>query len=346
MTSFSMRKILILDVKKHISIVKYQAGVPKIVSNLGGIAIFIPLFTINAIINHWLNNSFLPVILAVASLAFFIGLRDDLVQWRRHRITLVKIICILLVIYLGKFKISCLNGLFGIYSLSPLVAYIAAGLLVMLLVEFAESLNKITGLLPIIAGYSFLIFGSAFALIKINALATLCFGLTGSLIGFITFQKQHHKLTLGKAGSLLIGILLGYMSISLLCANRITSSFSSGASYNDILNIPLSISFVLLPLFDIIRRILCTFVTRTRWNHNLPIPVILSRYGYKDGKIALLIGSINVILMLMIGYLRYLNLGLNIIFCLLASFCTLIMWLLFTIFPGEALDTLKQNKMS
>ena len=151
----------------------------------------------------------------------FVGILDDIVGLKPTQKLLFQIVISILVIYSGSFFIGSMDGLFGVKELLTPLSF---ALSLFTYIIFMNMLNLIDGIDGLASGISVIAF-AFFALVAYesghyyNMLVSMC-GI-GSLIPFMYFNMfSTKKIFLGDNGSLVLGVILGYLALDLLSGNN------------------------------------------------------------------------------------------------------------------------------
>ena len=191
---------------------------------LGGLAVFLAAsFTMMpfAFFFHNVTSPSTYFLLAFASTTMlFVGILDDIVSLKPMQKLFFQIVVSVLVIYVGSFFIGSMDGLFGVNELNTPFSFVLA---FFIYIVFINMLNLIDGIDGLASGISVIAF-VFFALVAHetgnynNMLVAMC-GL-GSLIPFMYFNMfSNKKIFLGDNGSLVLGVILGYLALDLLSVN-------------------------------------------------------------------------------------------------------------------------------
>ncbi|MBK5262465.1 MAG: undecaprenyl/decaprenyl-phosphate alpha-N-acetylglucosaminyl 1-phosphate transferase [Peptostreptococcaceae bacterium] len=201
----------------RVSIAKHLYDTPNarkaskvVVPTLGGVAIFIGFILSTIIATDGYNFGELKYLIAAVILMFFVGLKDDLVDISALKKLISQLIIASMLIVLGNFRFTNLQGAFGLYEINYTISY-AITLFVM--IAIINAFNLIDGIDGLASGISILIsvvFGSWFLLSGHYEYGIMCFSLTGSLIAFFIFNVfgKKHKIFMGDTGSLIIGVIM------------------------------------------------------------------------------------------------------------------------------------------
>ena len=250
--------------------------------------IFILFFAQNLDVNH------VSVTLLVSiSILFFTGLLDDFRNLSPRIKFLFQIIGVAILMFQPDFRILSLHGFMGVYEI-PIAVSIAGSMFFLLalinafnLIDGIDGLSGITGII-IASFYSFMLFNLGYYFYLSISLATI-----GTLLAFLRFNFSiKRKIFMGDTGSLVIGLVLGLLTLKLMAVGDVAHnslSFNRG-------QLPLLLAGVLfIPTLDTIRVMLLRFTKGVSMfkpdrNH---IHHILIDFGFSHRRASFCIGVIN-----------------------------------------------------
>lgn len=188
------------------------------VPRLGGVLIFIgTLVTTSVLVTPTGEEAIAFLRLGAAStILFFLGLKDDLSVLDPYKKLIVQVAVGGILIFGGGFMVDDFSGLFGLTSVSMVMA-IPFSLFVYIVV--VNAVNLIDGVDTLAGGYGFLVAISCalwFQLTGQPNFAILCLALAGSLAGFILFNISPARIFMGDSGSLLLGMFIYVMATSIM----------------------------------------------------------------------------------------------------------------------------------
>lgn len=215
---------------------------------LGGVAILIAVtLSIAAFASYTSVLIKITLIGAIIGVSL-IGLIDDIIALSAKRRLFVLIIQALIV-YLGCiqfYTIAHINTLFmeivfGAFVVLWIVAVTNA-------VNFSDGLDGLSSYLTIIASISFAIL---FALQERTVFSLpIALSVSGAVAGFLTYNRNPAMIFMGDAGSMLLGFVLGLLSIV------------STAKEDTILSLVVPIFILLVPIADMLTSILRRIIIR------------------------------------------------------------------------------------
>jgi UDP-GlcNAc:undecaprenyl-phosphate GlcNAc-1-phosphate transferase len=218
----------------------------------GGVSIFLSLVVSISVIEIFNYERSGYNIIAALTLMFIVGLRDDLVDSKPKGKLLGQIISCSLIVFSNSFQIENLHGFLGIYHLNPFISY---SLSLFFLLAVINAFNLIDGIDGLAGSVGILIFGSYgahFLLIQDYFFFLLAIGSIGSLLGFLRYNlsRGRMKIFLGDCGSLVVGLLIGILSLRYLTENNIYAASTYGLLENKFM----ALFYVLfIPIFDTTR---------------------------------------------------------------------------------------------
>lgn len=249
---FLIPKIRALSFKNHITDVsRARSSHRGIVPTFGGVAFYVSYLLVLFCCQSFDTNHVSITLLVAISIVFFTGFLDDLKDLSPKFKFLGQFLAVALLMFQSDFRINSLHGFMGIYEI-PMGVSIAGSLFFLLglinafnLIDGIDGLTGITGII-VASFYSFMFYtlGNFFyAAIGITTIATL--------LAFLRFNFSiQRKIFMGDTGSLVIGLVLGLLTLKLMSFGDeayVTLSFNRE-------QLPLFLTAVLfVPLLDTLR---------------------------------------------------------------------------------------------
>ena len=251
---FTIPPLIRVSIAKHLYDTPNERKVSKvIVPTLGGVSIFIGfiLSTIVATDGYVFNE--LKYLIAAVIIMFFVGLKDDLMDISASKKLLVEIVTACILIGLGNFRITNLQGAFGLYEINYTASFVIT---LVTIVGLINAFNLIDGIDGLASGISIVIssvFGTWFILAGQQAYGIMCFSLTGSLIGFFIYNVfgKKNKIFMGDTGSLILGVIMVILVIKFNELN-INQSLPYAIQSAPIV----SMAILIIPIIDTLRVII------------------------------------------------------------------------------------------
>lgn len=278
----------------------------KFIPSMGGIAIFFGFvlsFMIWSPLAGIYSNAY---ILAALLIIFILGLRDDIITLKPINKLLGQLLAASIIIALTKLNLDGFYGLFGIYDFPEWLSYFLTAFVIIVVTNSFNLIDGLDGLAGTIATISLSFFGIWFLLIEEMPLAILNFSMLGAVVAFLTFNWEPSKIFMGDTGALLLGFFFSVMSIYFINYNHelpTSNDFKFNAS------VATAICIIIIPLFDSLRVfILRAYKKRSPFspdkNH---LHHALMRLGMSHSQTAIILGSINILFVLMAIFLNDIN---------------------------------------
>ena len=263
-----------------------------IIPSFGGVAFYISYILVLFFIQPIDSNYVSLTLLSSISVMFFTGLLDDVRDLSPKIKFLGQFIAVSILMSQPDFRILSLHGFMGVDEI-PLVVSVLGTLFFLLglinafnLIDGIDGLTGITGII-VASFYSFMFYhlGSHFYMaIGVTTIATL--------LAFLRFNfSKKRKIFMGDTGSLVIGLVLGLLTLKLMTLENAATPFSFNAE-----QLPLFLIGVLfIPVLDIMRVMaLRAFkgisMFKPDRNH---IHHIIVDFGLTHSKASLFIGAVN-----------------------------------------------------
>ncbi|HAH25580.1 MAG TPA: undecaprenyl-phosphate alpha-N-acetylglucosaminyl 1-phosphate transferase [Prolixibacteraceae bacterium] len=248
---FTIPPLIRVSVAKHLYDTPNERKVSKaIVPTLGGVAIFIGFILSTIIATDGYSFDELKYLIAAVIIMFFIGLKDDLMDISAKKKLLVEIATACILIGLGDFRFTNLQGAFGFHEINYITSFVIT---LIVMIGLINAFNLIDGIDGLASGISIVIssvFGTWFLLAGHHAYGIMCFSLAGCLIGFFLFNVfgKKNKIFMGDTGSLILGVI---MVILVIKFNELNSDQNLPYAINAVPAVTLGI--LIIPIIDTLR---------------------------------------------------------------------------------------------
>ena len=220
---------------------------------LGGVAVYLAaalsMFVIAFVFPSKIETSAFFLLAFGSMMLLFVGVVDDIVGLKPLHKLIFQLIVSFVLIHNTPLYINHMNGLFGFSE----IAYISSLLLsVFVYVVFINMLNIIDGIDGLASGISvvaFLFFAyvSFFEFYYFNMLISMAG--VGCLLPFMYYNIfSDKKIFLGDSGSLVMGVILGYLSLNYIYVDTTSTELLFGGN-----KIVILMSLFSYPLVDTLR---------------------------------------------------------------------------------------------
>jgi len=221
--------------------------------NLGGVAIFSG-FLISYCLFSLIDNAHqIRPIIAALCLVFLLGVKDDIVPLVPYKKFVGQIFAALIVVVIGKVRLTSMYGLFGISMLGEMTSIVLS---VVTIVFIVNAINIIDGIDLLAGGIGFIVAGTFavwFYYYGFMNYAVMGAALSGSIIAFLLFNYTPAKMFMGDSGSLTIGLLLAIMAITFIEDNEIVLRSGASEGIPIVASPAMAIAVLVIPIFDTLR---------------------------------------------------------------------------------------------
>jgi UDP-GlcNAc:undecaprenyl-phosphate/decaprenyl-phosphate GlcNAc-1-phosphate transferase len=211
---------------------------------LGGLAIFAGFISSLTIFGD-LNNS-VQQLLAGCIVIFFIGLKDDIVSVSAFKKFFVQILATVIIMFVGKIRITDFQGAMGIYTLEEGTSFLFTFVVIIGITNAINLIDGVDGL----AGMIILIASSVFGIYfywqggSFLSYAYVAFALSGGIIGFLRYNLHKAIIFMGDTGSLVCGFIISVLAIQFIEMNAIEAESKSPA---------ITVAILIIPILDTAR---------------------------------------------------------------------------------------------
>lgn len=225
---------------------------------LGGIAVFFGLIAgvltgacLTYIFSSTPQQSLGPILCAIV-IMIYTGALDDIQGLTPSARFVVEIFTILALIFASG---ACIDSFHGMWGIGDFGWWIAVPLTVFACVGIINAVNLIDGVNGLCSSlcvlYS-LLFGLLFLKVSEIPNAVLAFSLAASVIPFIAHNVfgKRSRMFLGDAGTLMLGVIMAWFTISLLRSDSSVKILAVHKNYN---MIAMSLAILSVPVFDTLR---------------------------------------------------------------------------------------------
>jgi UDP-N-acetylmuramyl pentapeptide phosphotransferase/UDP-N-acetylglucosamine-1-phosphate transferase len=235
------------------------------IANLGGVAIFYSIGICAPIFAYELFDLY-KFLFASLVILLYVGVMDDIVIMRAYKKLVAQIIVSCLVVIGSDIRIRNLFGIFGIYEINYFVSVIFSIVTFIILIN---AFNLIDGIDGLAGGYSVVcsaLFGiSYYRLGSYNyPLVVLSVIIIGSVLAFLYYNLSNYrtdKIFMGDTGSMLLGFLLAFTSISFIDI-FIDKKLPDVPRYNLQSAPVVAVAILILPIIDTLNVIIIRLINK------------------------------------------------------------------------------------
>lgn len=223
---------------------------PVMLITMGGLVLIYHLMGLSSRSMHGEVPYEFLALLVGSMMLFLVGLADDLIGVGYKKKFLVQIVAASLLVASGVW-IKSLDGLFGIYQLSPWVGMPFTVLIVVYVTNAINLIDGIDGLASGLCGISLVALAGLHIWLHLFSFALLCIAALGVIIPFWFYNvfgnaMRGRKLFMGDSGSLSLGYIISFLMIHLSTVDvnpHVVSDY----------NMVFAFTTMLVPLLDVVR---------------------------------------------------------------------------------------------
>lgn len=223
---------------------------------VGGIPIFMGIIFVSLLLTPLAQWASLQYILGAMVIVFMVGFKDDIEGLTAWKKMVGLLIAISILIFKGGLQLEGMYGLFGLETNFPQwLSMLVTGFTLLVIANAFNLIDGINGLSGVIGTIASVTFGVFFYMTDHFHLSVLAMTSAGSLLAFLHFNITPARTFMGDTGALVIGLLLGILTIEFI---SVSFDPETSANYSYRNPVAVAVSVMIIPLFDTIR----VFTTR------------------------------------------------------------------------------------
>ena len=188
-----------------------------IVPTFGGVAFFICLILGLFFLEPFDLDSITMSLLVSLTVIFFIGITDDFKNLSPKVKFLGQVFSVGLILSHTEFQIHSLHGFMGINELGTILSFLLNGFLFLGFINAFNLIDGIDGNASIVGIVISVTMGLIFYQLDMYFYLAICVVLVSTLFAFLRFNfSNRNKIFMGDTGSLVIGLVLGALTMRLL----------------------------------------------------------------------------------------------------------------------------------
>ncbi len=254
--------INIVSVKKIMDEPNERSSHIKKTPTLGGVSFFASIMISLFFIKDFDTSQISFSLIGALTLLFFTGLKDDLTVLSSGAKIRIQTFAILLVLLNSEIRISTFHGFLGIYQIPFWFSLVLSYIIVLYIINaynLIDGIDGLAGLLGILIASIFALFFYFSGLFFYMLIAII---IVGFLISFLRFNlSRDKKIFMGDTGSMIVGFLLGFLTLRFLSLNN-TQIESINILPENLFIISLSILF--FPVIDVIRVVFVRILSKQK----------------------------------------------------------------------------------
>jgi UDP-GlcNAc:undecaprenyl-phosphate/decaprenyl-phosphate GlcNAc-1-phosphate transferase len=220
----------------------------KPIPSLGGLGIFAGVIMSVLVTIPFVKNELnFQYVIGACMVMYFVGVKDDILIITAFKKLLGQLLAAGILVFKGNILITNMHGLFGIFELTPPIAYCLTIFTIVVITNAFNLIDGVDGLAGMLGVLITLTFGIYFSLNNSMGYACLSFSLTGSLLAFLIFNFSPAKIFMGDTGSLIVGTIMSVLVIEFIKFAPVAPAYPLQAAPC------VAFAILFVPLFDTLR---------------------------------------------------------------------------------------------
>ncbi len=222
----------------------------EIIPALGGVGIFAGFIVSMLLCIPEFANDLLYVkyFAAAATIIFFVGLKDDIVETPAGKKFLGQVAAAAIVMFFCNIYIGNMYGFLGVYEISKLASVFLTLFAFVVITNAFNLIDGVDGLAASLGIVTTFIFAIYFYTASEMVYAVMATATCGALLAFLIYNYAPAKIFMGDTGSLLLGLVN-----SILVIKFITVAGTPGNTFSLPAAPAIGFAILIVPLFDTLR---------------------------------------------------------------------------------------------
>ncbi len=276
--------------------------------SFGGVAFYVTFILIVTGLQVIGNKVIGASLIAAVTVLFMVGLKDDLIVSSARVKLFGQLAATAILVFSPALRITDLYGFLGIHEIPAAVGYLFAAFITISLIN---AYNLIDGINGLAGGIGFIIamsYAVIFYFTGQTFFVIISVTVAGILLAFLRFNMAslEKRIFMGDSGSLVIGLILSFLTIRLLAIPTSTMHGMIGSLLN--YRVLLVLAFLFIPSLDTARIIVYRLAQHRKIyspDRNHMHHILLDK-GCSHPKASFILGGINIFVILVIVGLIFL----------------------------------------
>lgn len=301
------------------------------VPTFGGVAFFMTMVLTLSMVQALELSKVGNHLMAAITILFMVGIKDDLVI-STARVKLVgQFLAIFFLVFSPELEIITLHGFWGIDDIPYWLGCTLATFIMLATINSFNLIDGIDGLAAITGIIISVIYAVVFFFTKQPFYVLVSMTMVGMLSAFLrfNFSKGRRKIFMGDSGSLIIGLIIGFLTLKMLNLQANSLQINSFIPENRLLFV---LAVLFIPFFDTTRSVLIRLYNKRSpfAADNSHTHFVLLEVGCSHLKASLLLGLLNslVVAFFLLCAAIYGSVVMSFGFLFLFAFCCYIFYLL------------------
>ena len=223
------------------------------VPSFGGVAFYITIIMVLSILQSMRLTYIGNHLIAACTILFMVGLKDDLVISTARVKLFGQATAAMFLIFSPEMALNTLHGFLGIYEIPMAVGFLLKVFLVVALINAFNLIDGIDGLAAIVGIVISSMLAYVFYIAHQPYYVLVSISITGILTAYLryNFSRGANKIFMGDSGSLIIGLVLAFLSLKFLVMEPHPETVKAG--YDPANRLLFLACLLFIPAFDTLR---------------------------------------------------------------------------------------------
>lgn len=226
--------------KLHTEIIPALGGIGIFAGFIGSMLLCIPEFANDLVCVKYFA--------AAATLIFFIGLKDDIIETSAGKKFMGQLAAAFIVMFFGNIYLDNMHGFLGVYEISKLASVFLTLFAFIVIINAFNLIDGVDGLAASLGIITTAVFGIYFYVANEMVYAVMATATCGAMLAFLIYNYAPAKIFMGDTGSLLLGLVNSILVIKFISVAGI-----SGNIYSMPASPAIGFAVLIVPLFDTLR---------------------------------------------------------------------------------------------
>lgn len=219
LTYYLIPKIIwVVKAKRLMQPVNQRSAHKVATSSFGGVAFFVTFILVMSGLQVVSNKPVGANLVAAMTILFVVGLKDDLVNSSARVKLIGQILAVAFIVFFPKLEIHRMHGFLWMDDISVYIGYIWAAFVIIALINAYNLIDGINGLAGIVGTVIALTYAILFYSLNEHFYTLIAIAVAGVLVAFLRFNfaEVNKRIFMGDSGTLIIGLILGFLTLRLL----------------------------------------------------------------------------------------------------------------------------------
>lgn len=263
LTFYIIPKVLWVSNEKNLMAqVNERSAHTRATPSFGGVAFYITLILMLSLVQSMRLTYVGNHLIAAITILFMVGLKDDLIISTARVKFFGQIAAVCFLVFSPELQLTNLHGFWGFYEIPDMAGFLIKALIGISLINAYNLIDGIDGLAAMIGIVVAGVYGVIFFLTGNSYFLLVSVGLMGILFAFLrfNFSRGRRKIFMGDSGSLVVGLILAFLSMKILVMGPAPELLAWG--FDPANNLLLIAAVLFIPAFDTLRVMIIRMINK------------------------------------------------------------------------------------